>query len=68
MSNSGYHRSGKPNWWARLGSGDNVTWLEIPKVRGDQYLSCEVDVPPGTKVYIGCGKGKDGVRETYITE
>jgi hypothetical protein len=22
MSNSGYHRDGKPTWWVRLGEGD----------------------------------------------
>jgi hypothetical protein len=66
MSNSGYHRCNKPNWWARVDSGpDAGTFLTIPRVRGDEKLSVVVDVPVGTVVVIGCGTGKDGVREKY---
>lgn len=69
MSNTGYHQNGKPNWWAYIGKGDNVQWVEIPKVRGDQYLHYEVDLQPGTTVYIGAGKGNyKTVRETIKTE
>jgi hypothetical protein len=65
QSNSGYHRSGKKTWWVRIGD----RFLDIPKVRGDQYLSCEVDVHPGTKVQIGVGRrDRDGVRETVTTQ
>lgn len=69
MSNTGYHQNGKPNWWARIGSGDSARFLPIPKVRGDAILDCEVDVPPGTTVHCGAGKGSyKTVRETVITK
>lgn len=67
MSNSGYHRAGKPNWWARVGSGPEASWLRIGQVRGDQLLDVQVDVPPGTTVHIGCGRGRDQVRQTVET-
>ena len=69
MSNTGYHQHGKPIWWARVGSGDSARFLKIPKVRGDAILDCEVDVPPGTTVFCGAGKGfHKTVRETVVTE
>ncbi len=69
MSNTGYHANGKPNWWARIGSGDSARFLQIPRVRGDNHLECEVDVPSGTTVYIGVGKGSHKtIRETVTTE
>ena len=68
MSNTGYHQNGKPCWWARIGSGDGARFLTIPRVRGDQMLSCVVDVEPGTVVSIGAGKGPHKtIRETVIT-
>ncbi len=68
MSNTGYHENGKPVWWARTGSGSNATFLNIPKVRGDELLECEVDIPAGTEVFIGAGKGtRKTVRETVTT-
>lgn len=68
MSNTGYHANGKPCWWARVGSGAAATFLEIPEVRGDQVLRCEVDLPPGTTVFCGAGKGTHKtVRETVVT-
>jgi hypothetical protein len=68
MSNTGYHVNGKPCWWARVGSGDGARFLTIPRVRGDQMLSCVVDVEPGTVVSIGAGKGSHKtIRETVIT-
>ncbi len=68
MSNTGYHANGKPNWWARVGKGDDATWLEIPRTRGDAALECVVAVPPGTEVHIGAGKGSHKtVRETVVT-
>ena len=69
MSNTGYHQNGKPNWWARIGTGDSARFLDIPRVRGDSRLVCEVDVPAGTQVYIGAGKGNyKTIRETVTTE
>lgn len=69
MSNTGYHQNGKPNWWARVGQGESVKFLIIPKTRGDEYLDCEVDVPTGTTVYCGAGKGNyKTVRETVKTK
>jgi hypothetical protein len=69
MSNSGYHANSKPNWWARVGSGDKIAWVSIPTVRGDQYLDCEVDLPTGTRVFCGAGKGTyKTVRQTVVTE
>jgi len=68
MSNTGYHANGKPTWWARIGSGDGARFLTVPYTRGDRYLDCEVDVPPGTTVYIGAGKGTHKtVRQTVVT-
>lgn len=68
MTNTGYHSNGKPTWWARVGKGDGATFLEIPDVRGDYRLDCIVDVPPGTTVHCGAGKGTHKtVRETVVT-
>lgn len=68
MSNKGYHANGRPTWWARIGSGDSAKFLDIPRVRGDEYLNVIVDVPPGTRVYCGAGKGTHKtVRETIVT-
>jgi len=68
MSNTGYHQNGKPNWWARIGQGDDAEFLQIPWARGDQALDCIVNVPPDTTVYIGAGKGsRKTVRQTVTT-
>lgn len=68
MSNTGYHQNGRPTWWARVGGGTGARFLEIEWTRGDTYLDCVVDVPPGTEVYIGAGKGRHKtVRETVVT-
>lgn len=68
MSNTGYHQNGKPNWWARIGSGADARFLNIPRVRGDEILDCVVDVPVGTTVYCGAGRGSyKTVRETVVT-
>jgi hypothetical protein len=68
MSNSGYHANGKPNWWVRVGKGDSASFIEIDAVRGDQKLDVEVDLPVGTTVYIGAGKGTNKtIRETVET-
>ena len=64
MSNTGYHANGKPNWWARIGS----TFPTISPIRGDDYLNVLVDVPVGTTVQIGAGKGlHKTIRETVVT-
>lgn len=68
MSNTGYHQNGKPVWWARIGNGDSAQFLRIPRVRGDEILDVVVDVPVGTKVFCGAGRGQHKtVRETVIT-
>lgn len=68
MSNTGYHANGKPTWWARIGSGNSVQWVNIPRVRGDSILDCVVDLPAGTTVFCGAGKGSHKtVRETVVT-
>ena len=68
MSNTGYHQNGKPNWWARVGSGETVKWIDIPKTRGDEKLDCVVDLPAGTKVFCGAGRGNyKTVRELVVT-
>jgi len=68
MSNTGYHQNGKPTWWARVGSGKDVAFLRVPWTRGDERLDCVVDVPPGTTVHIGAGKGSHKtIRETVVT-
>lgn len=69
MSNTGYHQNGKPTWWARVGSGDSARFLPIPRVRGDEFLDVEVDVPAGTTVVCGAGKGSHKtVRQTVTTK
>lgn len=69
MSNTGYHQNGKPNWWARLGRGESAQFLNIPHVRGDNMLDIEVDLPPGTEVFIGAGRGTvKTIRETSVTD
>jgi hypothetical protein len=68
MSNTGYHANGKPNWWARVGSGNTAQFLTIPSIRGDSRLDCIVDVPPGTTIFIGAGRGSHKtIRQTVIT-
>lgn len=68
MSNTGYHHNGKPNWWARIGTGSDARFLPIPKVRGDETLDVVVDVPPGTTVHCGSGRGSyKTVRQTVVT-
>ena len=65
MSNAGFHANGKPNWWVRTEGG---TFLRIPDIRGDKHLDIVVDLPVGTTVYCGAGKGAHKtVRETIIT-
>lgn len=65
MSNTGYHANGKPNWWARIGQGVDAEFVKIPAIRGDQKLDVEVDLPIGTVVNVGAGKGKyKTIRET----
>lgn len=65
MSNTRYHASGKPCWWIRIGD----TFLDIPRVRGDEYLDVTIDVDrhPTERimVYYGVGpKDRHGVRES----
>lgn len=68
MSNTGYHANGKPNWWARVGTGSDASFLKIPSVRGDHFLDVEVDVEPGTTVHCGAGRGTHKtVRQTVVT-
>lgn len=68
MSNTGYHQNGQPTWWARVGSGSDAQWIEIPWTRGDRHLDCVVDLPVGTVVHIGAGKGsRKTIRETVTT-
>lgn len=64
MSNGGYHRCGKPNWWARVGSD----FLSIPRTRGDEFLTFTVPshLPAGTRIDMGAGSGKDGIRCHHI--
>ena len=68
MSNSGWRRCGCPTWWARIGSGDDARFLEISRVAGDEYLRAYLDIPihptEEQELTIGCGKGRDGIRET----
>jgi len=67
MSNSGYHRAGQPAWWARIGDGADATFLRLPSRRGDRCLDVAVDVPVGTAVVCGAGRGSDAVRQTVTT-
>jgi hypothetical protein len=69
MSNTGYHANDKPTWWARIGSGANVSFVTLPeRTRGDAFLDAIVDLPVGTTVHIGAGKGSHKtVRETVVT-
>jgi hypothetical protein len=68
MSNTGYHQNGKPTWWARIGEGETAKFIQIPWTRGDKRLDCVVDLPVGTTVVCGAGKGTyKTVRETVVT-
>ncbi len=71
MSNSGYHRCSKPNWWARVGD----SFLEIGRQRGDVYLEIPRDMfdglrgaagEPETVIYYGVGPkySRDSIRGT----
>jgi len=57
MSNSGYHRCGKPNWWARVGD----RFLDIGQQRGDDYLEISREIIESLRtdervtVHYGCG-------------
>ena len=68
MSNRQYHRTGCPRWWARIGKGDTAKFLDIPRTRGDDDLSCTVEVDDDvSRIYIGAGPNdKHGVRETVV--
>ena len=62
MSNSGYHRGGKPNWWLRRSTGE---FLKIPWVRGDKIFDEELELSTGVYT-LGVGKGRDGVRTKIL--
>jgi hypothetical protein len=57
QSNSAYHRTGKPTWWAAYKVDGAMTFIKIPYLRGDAQLECTVEVPADiTEIYIGAGK------------
>ena len=74
QSNSAYHRTGKPTWWAAYDLNGKRTFLTIPYLRGDQQLVATVEVPEGvSEILIGAGKtgaGKscDPYRETITIQ
>lgn len=73
MSNTAYHQTGKPTWWAYYKDSNNSTvWLELPKVRGDQKLRANVTVPDDFVgiIYYGVGKAgaKGSIREKVEIE
>ena len=62
MSNRGFHRnggkrSGAAYWWLRGPQG----FVNIPRVRGDEYFDAELDLPAGEYV-LGTGRGRDAIR------
>lgn len=63
MSNSGYHRSGKPTWWARVGD----TFARFGQHRGDSKINAwgtiSLECDGIYTMDMGVGKGKDGCRE-----
>ena len=66
MSNTQYHRWGKPKWWAKTPGTGN--FLDLPYTRADEYLLALLSVPPGTVIEIGAGpRSSHGVRETITT-
>ena len=60
MSCTQYHKQGKPNWWARVGSGPSVKFVRMPKVCGDMRLDVrgEIDLEPGVYTLV-TGVGSD---------
>lgn len=70
QSNSAYHRTGKPTWWAAYDINGKRTFLTIPYTRGDHQLEVTIEIPEGvTEIHVGAGKagvGKssDAYRET----
>lgn len=66
MSNRSYHAEGKPTWWVRIGSGNSATFVDIHRMRGDENLNVEVEVPNGTEeIHFGCGPKGSGVRYVW---
>jgi hypothetical protein len=61
MSNSAYHRTGKPTWWAGYKVDGKMTFVKIAYLRGDAQLDCVVEVPDNvTEIFIGAGKSGAG--------
>ena len=66
LSNRGFHRcggsrSGAAHWWLRGEYG----FVQLPKVRGDEYFDMEVDLAPGEYV-LGTGRGRDAIRVRFV--
>ena len=69
MSNTGYHQNGKPTWWAYTRENGQNIFIDVEYTRGDKELDCIVDVPAGTTVHCGAGKGTyKTVRQTVVTK
>lgn len=64
MSNRGYYRNGKPNWWLR---SDQYGFIRFGEIRGDCTVDIEVDLYPG-EYTLGVGKGKDAIRTRIVVE
>jgi hypothetical protein len=67
QSNSAYHRTGKPTWWAAYDLNGKRTFITVPYTRGDVQLVATVEVPEGvTEIIIGAGKtGAGKACDTY---
>ena len=61
LSNSGFHRAGKPNWWLQRDATKG--FVRIPQIRGDQRVDLDLELTPGAYT-LGTGptRGKDSRR------
>lgn len=68
MSNTQYHKAGKPTWWAYVKVNGETVWATFAKVRGDYHLDTEATIElPGDGEYTlftGCGPKDRGIRES----
>lgn len=62
MSNTKYHKCGKPNWWIAYTTEKegSLNFVKIPAARGDRKLVVSVEIPDAAHTLIigikGCGK------------
>lgn len=61
LSNTAYHKEGKPRWWLRSGPD---SFEKIPSVRGDVAFEMYLTLGPG-RYTLGVGKGDASIRINF---